>query len=562
MLLFSDLLNAEGDLLLQRHQRGTAYSILGQHAAGLTLALVGCFITPLGGWKVATLSLSFAIHWWGRSRLDRLKDETKLLNDVVSARDMARLDGIDAVVQSQLATLTAQLQVLQGQATPVGQNQPLLPAASEPIRQFNWDELRLIPNKHPHIIVLGESGSGKTELGEWIVDLIGQGCDVKVLTTKQKRCQWRGMPVVGIGRDFAAIERDLQLLLSQMTERSKDIDSVEQKVSLIRAIDELPAIAENIIGGADPKTGKYKGLATYTKPLVLEARETKIRLILHAQGKQVKLLGFEGMSDCLDSLTHIRLGDAALKHAKTLHRQNEITDAEYTWLKAQERPILVGDIPAQFPIPLGWQPSGNYTINTSPNSTPNSISHSKPNSTHPGLNNISQSDCLNALFGKNPFPEPGDPNYLELMKQLFPEMTDEQQDAFLKQYRKDSTDAVRSDESVVSDSYPTEETKDDSASNSYPEPEASNTSTSSDSSVPVYDSYTYLANWLDVPEETLYQRIRQGYEDGLSASDIVKKRLGKTKPDDYRIGRATFIYLVRKFGSVDEIVKFRKYLEG
>ncbi|MBE9039947.1 hypothetical protein IQ235_03960 [Oscillatoriales cyanobacterium LEGE 11467] len=435
MLLFSDLLNAEGDLQLQHHQRGTAYSILGQHVLGAGLALAGCFITPLGGWKVATLTLSFAIHWWGRSRLDRLKDETKLLNDVVSARDMARLDGIDAVVQAQLATLSGQLQVLQGQATPTGQNQPLLPAASEPIRQFNWDELRLIPNKHPHIIVLGESGSGKTELGEWIVDLIGQGCDVKVLTTKQKRCQWRGMPVVGIGRDFPAIERDLQLLLSQMTERSKDIDSVEQKVSLVRAIDELPAIAENIIGAADPKTGKYKGLATYTKPLVLEARETKIRLILHAQGKQVKLLGFEGMSDCLDSLTHIRLGDAALKHAKTLHRQNEITDAEYSWLKSQNRPVLVGDIPAQFLIESGWQPSGSYTVNTSsssiPNSTSNSIQNSTLNSPHSGLEKLSENHGLDALFGKNPFPEPGDPNYIELMKELFPEMTNEQQSQFI-----------------------------------------------------------------------------------------------------------------------------------
>ena len=414
MLLFCDLLNADGDILLQQRQRGVAYSIFAQHALGLSCALVGCFVTPLGGWKVTALTISFALHWWGRIRLDRLKDETKVLGDVLTARDFARVDGIEAVMQAQLARLQTTVR------RPTVEGQLLLPPATEAMPLFDWDELRTNPNKHPHLIVLGESGSGKTELGEWLVDLTGQGADVKVLTTKQRQCQWRGMPVVGIGRDFAAIERDLQILLGEMTERSRNIDAVEQKPILIRAIDELPAIAENIIGAADPKTGKYKGLATYTKPLVLEARETRIRLILHAQGKQVKLLGFEGMSDCLDSLTHIRLGDAAVKHAKTLNRQKELSDEAYTWLKQQNRPVMVDNLPAEFPIPSGWQPAGQYAVSLAPNKNDTDLPP------------VSKADYFNALFGKNPFPEPGDENYLELMQQLFPEMTTEQQNQFIK----------------------------------------------------------------------------------------------------------------------------------
>lgn len=413
MLLLSNLFDTDGDLLVLARQRSIAYSIVAQHGIGFILALAGCFITPLGGWKVSVLTVSFVLHWWGRIRLDRLKDETKVFADVLNARDFARVDGIEAVMQAQLVSLSAQLQ---GQAP---QGQLLLPPAEPPMSLFDWNELRSQPNKHPHLLVLGESGSGKTELGEWLVDLIGGGFDVKVLTTKQRHFQWRGMPVVGVGRDFAAIERDLQGLLGEMTERSRDIDAVEQKPVLVRAIDELPAIAENTIGAADPKTGKYKGLATYTKPLVLEARETRIRLILHAQGKQVKLLGFEGISDCLDSLTHIRLGEAALKHAKTLSRQKELSDEAYGWLKQQERPILVGDIPASFPIPTSWQPSGNYARS----------SVREPDRTD--LEPLSKADCLDALFGKNPFPEPGDKNYLKLMKELFPEMTAEQQNQFI-----------------------------------------------------------------------------------------------------------------------------------
>ena len=541
MLLFSDLLNADGDILLQQRQRGVAYSIFAQHALGLGCALVGCFVTPLGGWKVTALTVSFALHWWGRIRLDRLKDETKVLGDVLTARDFARVDGIEAVMQAQLATLQSKL----GGGPREGQL--LLPPATEAMPLFDWDELRTNPNKHPHLIVLGESGSGKTELGEWLVDLIGQGADVKVLTTKQRQCQWRGMPVVGIGRDFAAIERDLQGLLGEMTERSRNIDAVEQKPILIRAIDELPAIAENIIGAADPKTGKYKGLATYTKPLVLEARETRIRLILHAQGKQVKLLGFEGMSDCLDSLTHIRLGDAAIKHAKTLNRQKELSDEAYTWLKQQNRPVMVDNCPAEFPIPSNWQPAGQYAVSP------------PPKTADTGWKHLDKTDYLNALFGKNPFPEPGDKNYLELMQQLFPEMTDAQQQAFLDSERTHRTNAGQDGVDGVSPSYPDPDTNEDFVSPSYPEPKAL---PEAENSQIGYDADTYLEHWENTPETVLYQQIRKGYEDGLSASDIIKQRLHKTKPEAYRVGKATFIYLVRKYGSVDEILAFRKFLEG
>ena len=62
--------------------------------------------------------------------------------------------------------------------------------------------------------------------------------------------------MVGIGRDFEAIEAEFESLLTTMTERCKNLDEVEGLPHIIRPIDELPAIAENIEGEKDSRGKK------------------------------------------------------------------------------------------------------------------------------------------------------------------------------------------------------------------------------------------------------------------------------------------------------------------
>jgi hypothetical protein len=213
-------------------------------------------------------------------------------------------------------------------------------AAQQGIQLFDWADLCNQPDRYPHLAILGSTGSGKTVLTEWLLHQMPGSS--KVITTKRRPNQWRGLQVVGTPRNFEEIEEGLQQLLQMMGHRTGELERMEHGdfTPFNVAIDEYPAIAANL-----------KGVAKYITTLLREARETRIRLLLLLQGQQVKTLGLEGQSDLRDCLSFLRLGTFAIKHANSV-----LPPDQAAWVAAQRYPCMVGDMPATVPDLSNWQP--------------------------------------------------------------------------------------------------------------------------------------------------------------------------------------------------------------
>lgn len=339
-LLAQPLLNAESDNLCRNHILAKDAKIAGRAIGGLATTLffslqvnftqlpIVRLIGSLGGATIAASAVAKSTR----------KDE---IGQTLAMRELARTDAKSAVLEAQVRQVVSQPAAALTQSA---EYQPKL---------FDWSLLRSKPNLFAHLAVVAPTGGGKTVTGEWLGDLIGTGHEVKVVTTKRKSNQWRGMPVVGTPRDFAAIAEEMADLKTEMTERMEDLDSVEDLPQLVRVFDELAAMAVNI---------DNFDLGTFIR----EARETGVRIIALCHGEQVKLLGLEGESDTAEGLTWVRLGKFAIKHARKLVSKNELTDADLEWLKSQERPCMVNEELAVIPNLSGWCPSGDYCTTLAP----------------------------------------------------------------------------------------------------------------------------------------------------------------------------------------------------
>lgn len=216
-------------------------------------------------------------------------------------------------------------------APPKREIQPLAPIEVTAPVKFADIESSL---KKPHLMILGETGSGKSTICKYLVSQVNAPC--LIIDPHASPTDWRGFVVTGSGRNYEAIATEFERLANLMQLRYEARDKgISQFEPLIVIIDEFPAIASSL----------GKGATDTVKLLAREARKVSIRMCLLSQGAEVKTLGLEGEGSIRECFAMLRLGNFALNHAKSL-KDKAIGEA----LENSDRPAMLDQLPCNLPM--------------------------------------------------------------------------------------------------------------------------------------------------------------------------------------------------------------------
>jgi hypothetical protein len=188
--------------------------------------------------------------------------------------------------------------------------------------------------KKPHLMILGETGSGKSTICKYLVSQVNAPC--LIIDPHASPIDWRGFVVTGSGRNYGDIATEFERLANLMQIRYEARDKgISQFEPLIVIIDEFPAIASSL----------GKGATDTVKLLAREARKVSIRMCLLSQGAEVKTLGLEGEGSIRECFAMLRLGNFALSHGKSL-KDKSIGEA----VEIQDRPAMLDQLPCNLPV--------------------------------------------------------------------------------------------------------------------------------------------------------------------------------------------------------------------
>lgn len=222
---------------------------------------------------------------------------------------------------------------------------------------FNWADLADKPDKYPHMLLLGNTGAGKSTLAEFLGIKLQLGKRY-VVAPHRKPGEWQGFDgVYAGGRNYGSTDdprltwaevtasqtatayQVLRAISAEMSRRYTLRDQgIEEWEFIDLYLDEVPALAANV-----------PHWASMVPSLIMEARKVGIRLWFLTQGDLVKMLGMEGKSALRQSLTYIYLGEFASDRKDELVKAGKLKGAELDHLEKADRPCIVNETVADLP---------------------------------------------------------------------------------------------------------------------------------------------------------------------------------------------------------------------
>lgn len=272
-----------------------------------SIILLASGLTLTGGGVVAVVGKGLALwHNWQLARLDldHRRQEVRL---ITYQADKARMESdIIALPRTQrivyhpdrpISLIEAAIDA--GEAMPAARPVDLLPALDAVQR----------------CLIVGASDAGKTTLLQWIIARRLSSSNVVVIDPHSWPEKWPGGKVVGVGRNYAEIDRALTALVQLMTQRYDDLgkgivgEGQHRRITVI--IDEWRAIVQNAPGAAD-----------VIKTLLTESRKAAFSVFVATHSERVKAIGIEGEGDLKDGFAIVRLHNIEGQRSATLDSGN------------------------------------------------------------------------------------------------------------------------------------------------------------------------------------------------------------------------------------------------
>lgn len=205
-------------------------------------------------------------------------------------------------------------------------------AQPEIVTPVKFADIRTALSK-PHMMLLGETNSGKSTLVKFLVS--HASAPSLVLDSHAAPDDWQNMNVIGMGRNYPAIGDEVDRLVKLMDTRYEARGKGQKQFEpLIVVLDEFPACVANL----------PKSFTENIMLLVREARKISIKLIVLSQGSEVKSLGIEGQGSIRECFAMIAIGKFATEKAKSMK-----DESIKTFIDSAQYPAMLDDLPCQLP---------------------------------------------------------------------------------------------------------------------------------------------------------------------------------------------------------------------